>query len=121
MHNIQNMKCFDHQDADAVMTCSSCGKGLCRDCVVQKNEKVYCRQCDIQSQGGLDAVEAIAIIFGSVCLSPVMALVVWLIWRDSKPEKAKQSGYICIGVAILWIIFMIIYFFFIAATMTSPY
>ncbi|ODS39211.1 MAG: hypothetical protein A7316_06205 [Candidatus Altiarchaeales archaeon WOR_SM1_86-2] len=116
------MKCFYHPTADAVMTCSSCGKGLCKDCVVQKNEKGYCRQCDVQSQGGLDAVEAIAIIFGSVCLSPVMALVVWLIWRDSKPEKAKQSGYICIGIAVLYIVLIVLYFLFIAAMIGSdPY
>ncbi|ODS39470.1 MAG: hypothetical protein A7316_10990 [Candidatus Altiarchaeales archaeon WOR_SM1_86-2] len=75
-----------------------------------------------KSQKGLEAVEAIAIAFGSLCLSPVMALVVWVIWRDDKPEKAKQAGYICIAVAIIYIILIALYFFFIFAAISSnPY
>ncbi|MBP7275989.1 MAG: hypothetical protein KBA51_07280, partial [Kiritimatiellae bacterium] len=28
------MKCFNHEDRDAVGTCKSCGKGVCRECAV---------------------------------------------------------------------------------------
>ncbi len=117
------MKCFNHPEQDAVMTCSSCSKGLCKDCVVQKDGKIYCSQCAITSQKGLDAVEAIAIIGGSLCLSPIIALVVWLIWRGSKPEKAKQAGYVCIAIGVLYIILAILYFVFIFAMIgaSDPY
>ncbi|PKP59694.1 MAG: hypothetical protein CVT88_04870 [Candidatus Altiarchaeales archaeon HGW-Altiarchaeales-1] len=117
------MKCFDHPEVDAVMTCSSCGKGLCKDCVVQKGTKIYCSQCAAESQKGLDTTETIVIGGGSLCLSPIIAIVAWFIWRESKPEKAKQVGYICIAVIIIWIILFTLYFLFILAIIgpTHPY
>ncbi|PKP57967.1 MAG: hypothetical protein CVT88_08110 [Candidatus Altiarchaeales archaeon HGW-Altiarchaeales-1] len=101
------MKCFYHPEVDAVMTCSSCGKELCRDCVVENPDgKTYCKDC---IKKGLDGLETVVIICGSVCVSPILALIAWLIWKGNKPEKAKQASYICIGTAILYIVLIILY------------
>ena len=37
------MKCFGHQDRDAVGECKSCGKGVCSDCAVDLGKGLACR------------------------------------------------------------------------------
>ena len=38
------MKCFNHPDREAVATCQSCGKGLCRECA-SKHRPCLCDEC----------------------------------------------------------------------------
>lgn len=38
------LKCYVHQDIDAVGVCSSCGRGVCRRCAVKLAGKIYCRE-----------------------------------------------------------------------------
>lgn len=38
------MKCYNHNDRDAVATCMECGVGLCRECA-DKYESVLCDKC----------------------------------------------------------------------------
>lgn len=41
------MRCFYHQDRDAVGSCKSCGKGLCPECAVDLGKGLACRtQCE---------------------------------------------------------------------------
>jgi hypothetical protein len=37
------MKCFVHQNTDAIGVCSTCGRGLCTACVVKIGGKFYCK------------------------------------------------------------------------------
>lgn len=37
------MKCFNHQEAEAVAICKNCGKGLCHDCAVDLTDGVACK------------------------------------------------------------------------------
>jgi hypothetical protein len=37
------MKCFYHQDRDAVGSCKSCGKGLCAECAIDLGKGLACR------------------------------------------------------------------------------
>jgi ABC-type antimicrobial peptide transport system permease subunit len=39
------MKCNFHPDIDAVGVCTSCGKGLCKECEVELGGKLYCKVC----------------------------------------------------------------------------
>ncbi len=39
------MKCYNHSDIDAVGTCTSCGKAICKDCGVETNGKLICKSC----------------------------------------------------------------------------
>ncbi len=39
------MKCFNHPNADAVGTCSQCGKGGCRDCIEDVGGALLCENC----------------------------------------------------------------------------
>jgi hypothetical protein len=39
------MKCYVHNDVDAVGTCTSCGKALCKDCAQTVDGKIVCKDC----------------------------------------------------------------------------
>lgn len=38
------MKCFYHEEKDAVATCQNCGKGLCKECA-EKHTPCLCDEC----------------------------------------------------------------------------
>ena len=38
------MRCFYHEDREAVGSCKSCLKGLCRDCAVDLTKGLACRE-----------------------------------------------------------------------------
>lgn len=38
------MKCFYHEDRDAVATCQKCGKSLCKECTM-KYKPIICEDC----------------------------------------------------------------------------
>ena len=44
------MKCYVHQNDDAVAVCKSCGKGVCNDCAIIISGNSYCKTC-IESKG----------------------------------------------------------------------
>ncbi len=39
------MKCHYHPRANAVAMCSACGVGLCRRCMIEDGDKVFCESC----------------------------------------------------------------------------
>ena len=39
------MKCYYHQENDAVGTCKSCSKGLCRECAIDVGKGLACEGC----------------------------------------------------------------------------
>jgi len=44
------MRCFNHPKSEAVGICSSCNKGICSRCAVDKDGKMYCRACASKSK-----------------------------------------------------------------------
>jgi hypothetical protein len=38
------LKCYVHQNVDAVGVCSSCGRGVCNVCVVRLGGRLYCKE-----------------------------------------------------------------------------
>lgn len=45
------MKCYIHNEADAVGTCTSCGKAVCSACEMTVNGKTVCKDC-VQRMAG---------------------------------------------------------------------
>ncbi len=39
------MNCYIHQDREPVGVCTSCGKPICADCVIEVQNKLVCREC----------------------------------------------------------------------------
>jgi len=38
------MKCFNHQEREAVAVCRACGKAACQECVIETENGIACRQ-----------------------------------------------------------------------------
>lgn len=52
------MKCFYHPSVDAVATCKSCGRGLCRECIAEVGLSCSCRnRCEADVATLNDLVE----------------------------------------------------------------
>jgi hypothetical protein len=52
------MRCFYHQDKEAVGTCKSCGKGLCSECAVDVGKGLACRsRCEADARAIIQLVE----------------------------------------------------------------
>jgi hypothetical protein len=52
------MRCFYHQDREAVGTCKSCGKGLCPECAVDLTKGLACRgRCEADAQAVIQLID----------------------------------------------------------------
>jgi hypothetical protein len=59
------MRCFQHEEREAVGTCKSCGKGICRTCAVDLGKGLACSgRCEA------DVRDLISLIDRNVRLSP---------------------------------------------------
>ncbi len=45
------MKCYIHNDVDAVGTCTSCGKPICQDCAQTVDGRLLCKDCALNVAG----------------------------------------------------------------------
>lgn len=49
------MKCFYHAAVDAVGICTSCNKGICSECAVDKERAIACKErCEVEVQRIID-------------------------------------------------------------------
>lgn len=52
------MRCFYHEDREAVGTCKSCGRGLCRECAVEFPKGLACRgRCEADAEAVIQLVD----------------------------------------------------------------
>lgn len=52
------MRCFYHQDKDAVGSCKSCGKGLCAECAADLGKGLACRgHCEADVQAVISLID----------------------------------------------------------------
>jgi len=52
------MRCYYHQDKEAVGVCKSCGKGLCTECAVELNKGLACRgRCEADVRALIELVD----------------------------------------------------------------
>jgi len=53
-----HMRCFYHDEKEAVGSCKSCGKGLCRDCAVDLGKGLACRgRCEADAQALIQLID----------------------------------------------------------------
>jgi len=41
---VKNLKCFEHGN-DGIAACMGCGRGVCKDCMMEIHSKIYCKSC----------------------------------------------------------------------------
>lgn len=90
--------------------CQKCGKELV-------DEAVVCPGCGC-SQGAATPATEDSSSFGWALLGfciPVVGLILYLVWKDSTPLKAKSAGKGALISVIVSVVFYIIYFVIIAA------
>jgi hypothetical protein len=52
------MRCFYHEEKEAVGSCKSCGKGVCRECAVDLTKGLACRgHCEDDAQALIQLIE----------------------------------------------------------------
>jgi hypothetical protein len=65
------MRCFYHQEREAVGSCKSCGKGLCPECAVDLVKGLACRgRCEPDAKALIQLVER------NIALSPTTSRLV---------------------------------------------
>ncbi|KYK31470.1 MAG: hypothetical protein HXS48_00610 [Theionarchaea archaeon] len=106
------MNCYYHPDRSAVAQCVTCGKNLCSECIVTKEEQPYCRDClkgefDVEIReivfpalicgvigGFLSAAPVISILNCIFCMWIVIAgaLAVYLVKSTNKIKGKIRTG-----------------------------
>jgi uncharacterized membrane protein YvbJ len=90
--------------------CTKCGKKI--------NEGTsFCSECG-QALGraladgmGLDSNERLLITLGNFCVSPILGIILYFVWKDKKPQKSREVGKITLWVFGVWAVFAILYAF----------
>jgi hypothetical protein len=61
---------------------------------------------------GLDSGERIAVILGSLCISPIVAVVLYFVWKNDKPQKASEvctiGWWVVGGMVALYTLFFLV-------------
>jgi len=70
-----------NQDSDA----------FCRNCGASLKDHAPGAPGDGAPPGGLKGQDKTLIFLGNLCISPVLGLALYLIWRDKKPLEARQT------------------------------
>ena len=102
------------------MDCNNCGKQIDDNAVVCIHCGVAIKPVHGVSASGEDG--PLGCLLGGVCfLFPIAGLIMYLVWKDSKPSKCKEAGkwgLIGFGVGIA---IYVLYFIIIGVTASSYY
>lgn len=86
------------------MFCRNCGKEI-------DDQAVVCPHCGVQQKEFTPNDDTGSIGWGILgCCIPIVGLVLWLIWKDTKPKNAKSAGIgalISVGFTMLWYVFIV--------------
>lgn len=93
--------CYFHPDDVAHALCVRCGNFICEQCITRDaDRRCYCKQCYVkahqrkkktpQEDTGLPVGPKLAILFGNLCMTPFLGVVVYLLWREERPKSARQ-------------------------------
>lgn len=59
------MKCYQHQQSDAVAICACCGKGCCTDCVISADPVITCSEvCKVTIEENRQILQRTKMIYG---------------------------------------------------------
>ena len=99
------MKCFYHEDRDAVATCQGCGKGLCKECA-SAHRPCYCPECWDDMQLKIQAKR-----WASNEVSKQMNIHQKLVKIDEYKEENKKI-FICLGLGFAFVIAFVLFRYF---------
>lgn len=85
----------------------------CKNCGVQIDDKaVICPSCGVSQISTPPIVDNGGIGWGLLgCCIPIVGLILFLVWKDSKPKTAKAAGIgalVSVAIGILWYAFVLV-------------
>lgn len=89
------MRCYYHEDREAVGSCKSCGKGLCRECAVDLTKGLACRgRCED------DVSSVIALIERNIKIAPRTSQIL----EASRKLRSSTAAFNLVigGLFIIW-------------------
>mgnify|MGYP003306973005 CR=1 FL=1 len=100
--------------------CTKCGKEISEDAVIC----IHCG-CSIESANASNDSDSKSWwclgFFTSLFLTPLIGLILWLVWKDEAPKKARNVGlgtlWSLLPVGIIIVVSLIIYFVAIGSLM----
>ena len=104
--------CFYHSDRQPVGVCAGCGKALCYECAVRRDNEVFCmEECRVifSYKRSPKRTRTIARIIAALCGIGTIIIFVWLFSDMSKFDFATRMILFLLagGIAIWYIYWMI--------------
>jgi uncharacterized membrane protein YvbJ len=90
------IKCGTKND-EGNQFCSNCGNSLKQMNAVTTNSE------------GLASNDKTLIFFGNVCISPLLGIILYFVWKDNKPQKSKEVCSLTWWALGLWVLLIIIF------------
>lgn len=88
------------------MYCRHCGQEI-------DDQTVICPHCGVATQATTPVIDNGGIGWGILgCCIPIVGLILWLVWKDTKPKTAKALGIgalVSVGISILYYIFVMVF------------
>lgn len=88
------------------MYCRHCGQEI-------DDQAVVCPHCGVATQTTPPVIDNGGIGWGILgCCIPLVGLILWLVWKDTKPKTAKALGIgalVSVGIGILYYIFVMVF------------
>lgn len=86
------------------MYCKNCGE-------IIDDQAVICPKCGVSQKNEPQIVDNGGFGWGLLgCCIPIAGLILFLVWKDTKPKTAKAAGIgalVSVGILVLYYIFMI--------------
>jgi TM2 domain-containing membrane protein YozV len=91
------MKCYLHPEADSIGTCTSCGRSICGECVVELQGRLVCRDCLAQGKiqtksydpntaflieliGGFFGILGLGYLYTGRTNDGILRLIIWILY-----------------------------------------
>lgn len=83
----------------------------CVNCGSQIDDKaVICPMCGVKQASNDDDYSILWLLISFII--PIIGIVLWIVWKDEKPESAKMAGYGALASIIVGAVATIMYFVF---------
>lgn len=84
----------------------------CRNCGHEIDDQaVACTNCGVTQETKPAVVDNGGFLWGLLgCCVPIAGLILFLVWKDTKPKTAKAAGIgalVCVGVSIIYYILIL--------------
>ena len=86
----------------------------CKNCGTQIDDNaVVCTSCGVAQNNAPAVVDKGGIGWGALgCCLPLVGLILFLVWKDTKPKTAKAAGIgalVSVGIAVVyWIVMLVL-------------